>query len=103
MTFWFKITIIFKERHKHRLAPSSLYACLTKNDDSLHFHKEFLNFSFCFRKLVVALNMKNEIQPHRKFQNIVQCRFKYYEQRNQPTLFITIIVRDDDHEFLERL
>ena len=42
----------------------------------LNFQKEFLNFSFCIRKLAVAFYMINEIQPKIKFQNIVQCPFK---------------------------
>ena len=37
---------------------------------------EFLNFSFCIRKLAVAFYMINEIQPKTKLQNIVQCPFK---------------------------
>ena len=47
-----------------------------KNWWFLNFQKEFLNFSFCIRKLAVALYIINEIQPKIKFQNIVQCPFK---------------------------
>ena len=46
-----------------------------KNWWFLNFQKEFLNFSFCIRKLAVAFYMINEIQPKIKFQNIVQCPF----------------------------
>ena len=46
-----------------------------KNGWFLNFQKEFLNFSFCIRKLAVAFYMINEIQPKIKFQNIVQCPF----------------------------
>ena len=48
-----------------------------KNWWFLNFQKEFLIFSFCIRKLAVAFYMINEIQPKIKFQNIVQCPFKY--------------------------
>ena len=48
-----------------------------KNWWFLNFQKEFLNFSFCIRKLAVAFYMINEIQPKIKFQNIVQCPFKF--------------------------
>ena len=37
-----------------------------------------MNFSFCIRKLAVAFHMINEIQPKIKFQNIVQCPFKFF-------------------------
>ena len=47
-----------------------------KNWWFLNFQKEYLNFSFCIRKLAVAFYMINEIQPKMKFQNIVQCPFK---------------------------
>ena len=47
-----------------------------KNWWFLNFQKEFLNFSFCIRKLAVAFYMINEIQRKIKFQNIVQCPFK---------------------------
>ena len=47
-----------------------------KNWWFLNFQKEFLNFSFCIRKLAVAFYMINEIQPKIKCQNIVQCPFK---------------------------
>ena len=51
-----------------------------KNWWFLNFQKEFLNFSFCIRKLGVAFYMINEIQPKIKFQNIVQCpsNFTYF-------------------------
>ena len=48
---------------------------LNKNWWFLNFQKEFLNFSFCIRKLAVAFYMVNEIQPKIKLQNIVQCPF----------------------------
>ena len=48
-----------------------------KNWWFLNFHEEFLNFSFYIRKLAVAFYMINEIQPKIKFQNIVQCPFKW--------------------------
>ena len=47
-----------------------------KNWRFLNIQKEFLNFSFCNRKLAVAFYMINEIQPKIKFQNIVQCPLK---------------------------
>ena len=53
-----------------------------KNWWFLNFQKEFLNFSFCIRKLAVAFYMINEIQPKIKFQNIVQCHFKKKEKYN---------------------
>ena len=52
-----------------------------KNWWFLNFQKEFLNFSFCIRKLAVAFYMINEIQPKIKFQNIVQCPFNDKESR----------------------
>ena len=48
-----------------------------KNWWFLNFQKEFLNFSFFIRKLAVAFYMINENQPKIKFQNIVQCPFKF--------------------------
>ena len=49
-----------------------------KNWWFLNFQKEFLNFSFCIRKLAVVFYMINEIQPKIKFQNIVQCPFNLF-------------------------
>ena len=55
-----------------------------KNWWFLNFQKEFLNFSFCIRKLAVAFYMINEIQAKIKFQNIVQCPFNQ-ESKNVST------------------
>ena len=53
-----------------------------------------MNLSFCLSKLAVAFYMIDEIQPHRKIQNIVQCTFNVCKQNVYINIisFITFIM-----------
>ena len=79
VTFWFKI-IMFLSATWIQISLIPTLSMFNKNWWFLNFQKEFLNFSFCICKLAVAFYMINEIQPEIKFQNIVQCPFKYQSQ-----------------------
>ena len=81
MTFWFKI-IMFLSATWIQISLIPTLSMFNKYWWFLNFQKEFLNFSFCIRKLAVAFYMINEIQPKIKFQNIVQCPFNYRPENN---------------------
>ena len=45
----------------------------------VYLQKKLMNFSFCVCKLPINFYVISEIQPKRRFWNIIQCLFKFFQ------------------------